>query len=87
MMLTIMKSNKLIQFNLFAGGRKEFERTNEYKNRADEIVEDLRNKYSAALSNEKSRVTRLLIKAKFWMDVRKRINALSSLKNLHAISH
>ena len=87
MMLTIMKSNKPIQFNLFAGGRKEFERTNEYKNRADEIVEDLRNKYSAALSNEKSRVTRLLIKAKFWMDVRKRINALSSLKNLHAISH
>jgi hypothetical protein len=82
-----METNKLAQFNLFAGGRKLFERTNEYKNKADEIVEELRNKYSPELSNEKSWARRLLLKLKFRMEVRKRINALSSLKNRHAIGH
>ena len=81
-----MKTNKLDKFKLHEGGRDEFERTDEFMNKAEEIRKEVTDKYSLKLSNERNWVTRFLIKVKRELEIRKKIRALSSLKNLHAMA-
>jgi hypothetical protein len=82
-----METSKPDKLKLFKGGRDEFERTDEFMNRVEEIKKDLKDKYSQKLSNERKWVKRFLIKVKLEIEIRKRIRALSSLKNLHAINN
>lgn len=81
-----MEINRPVKFNLIEGGRDEFERTNEFVNKVAEIKKDVAEKYSLTISNERNWLRRLFIKIKLEIEIRKRIQALSSLKNLHAIN-
>jgi hypothetical protein len=80
-----MKTNTPDKSNLFEGGRDEFEGTNEYNNKVNEIIKEVTDKYSSTLSDERHWVRRLLIKLKLKLEITKRIQALSSSKNLHVI--
>ena len=82
-----METSKLDKFKLIEGGRDEFERTSDFINKVEEIRKDLTDKYSQKLSNERNWVTRFIIKIKLEIEIRKRVRALSSLKNLHAINN
>ena len=82
-----MKTNKPDKFKLFEGGKEEFERTDGFLNKVEEIRREVTNKYSKELSNERSWVRRFLIKVKLEIEIRKRIRALSSMKNLHIIKN
>ena len=82
-----MKTSKPANFELFEGGRDEFERTSEFMNKVEEIRKDLTDKYSQKLSNERNWVRRFIIKIKLEIEIRKSVRALSSLKNLHAINN
>ena len=82
-----METSKPDKFKLFEGGRDEFEGTSEFMSKVEEIRKDLTDQYSLKLSNERSWLKRLLIKVKLEIEIRKRIRALSSLKNLHVISN
>jgi hypothetical protein len=83
----ILKTDKERKFKIIEGGIEEFEATNEYKLKVAEIKRDLTDQYSRILSNERNWVRRLLIKIKCEIAIRKKIRALSSLKNLHAASY
>jgi hypothetical protein len=81
-----METNKPDKFKLIEGGRDEFERTNEFAIKVEEIKKELTDKYSLALSSERTWVRRLLLKIKLEIEIRKKIRALSSFKNLHFIN-
>jgi type III secretory pathway component EscV len=79
-----METNKPDKkFKLFEGGRDEFESTRQFMAKVEEIRKDITDKYSEKLSNERNWVRRLLIKVKIEIEIRKRIRAISSFKNLH----
>lgn len=71
------------KLELFEGGKEEFEKTKDFIGKSEAIKTALIEKYSIILSNEKNWLRRLLIKVKLKIEIRKRIQALSSLKNLH----
>jgi hypothetical protein len=77
-------SEQFNKFKLIEGGRDEFEGTEEFMNKEEEIRKDLTDKYAQKLSNERNWVRRFLIKVKLGIEIRKKIRTLSSLKNLHA---
>jgi len=79
-----LKTNRQDKLELHQGGRDEFERTDEFMKKVEEIRKDLTEKYSQKLSNERNWLRRFLIKIKREIEIRKRIRALSSVKNLHA---
>lgn len=81
-----MKTNKPDKSHLVEGGIDDFEATNEFKTRVAEIRKELTAKYSQILLNERSWVRRLLIKIKLEIAIGKKVRALSSMKNLHAVS-
>ena len=81
-----MKTKQSGPFNIIEGGREELESTDEFNNKVDEIIKELTDKYSLALSSERNWMRRLLIRVKLEIEIRKRVHALSSLKNLHTIS-
>lgn len=78
-----MKTNPRNKFNLFEGGRDELGSTNEYRKKVLAIVDEVTDQYAAQLSRERNWVMRLVIKVKREMEIRKRIRAMSSPKNLH----
>ena len=82
-----METNKPAKFNLIENGMDEFERTNEFRHKVAEIRKDVTAKYFPILSNQRNWLGRLFIKTKIEIEIRKRIQALSSLKNLHVVSH
>jgi hypothetical protein len=82
-----MQTRKKEKFKLFEGGRDEFERTAEFMNKVAEIRKEVTDKYSQKLSNKRSWVTRFFTKVRLEIEIRKRIQALSSLKNLHVINN
>jgi hypothetical protein len=82
-----METSDPDKFKLIDGGRDEFERTHEFMNKVAEIRKDVTDKYSPILFNERNWLGRLFIKVKIEIEIRKRIQALSSLKNLHAINY
>jgi len=82
-----MHTNQQDKLNLFEGGRDELERTDEHRNRMLGIVNEVTDKYARQLSQERSWVRRLVIRIKRDMEIRKRIRAITSSKNLHIAGH
>jgi len=78
-----MKTKTFYQNNLIAEGKDNWECTNEYKNKVNEICRALSDKYSLILSAEKNWLGRLIIRGRFWREKTRKINELSSWKNLH----
>jgi len=81
-----METSNPDKFKLIEGGRDEFERTNEFRNKVEEIRKDVMAKYFPILSTERNWLGRLFIKTKIEIEIRKRIEALTSLKNLHVVN-
>lgn len=79
-----MKTKQPKPVSLIECGKDEWESTNEYRIKVDRIVKEVTDKYSEALLNERNWFKRLLIKVRIELETRKRINGLSSMKNLHA---
>ena len=82
-----MEASNPDKFKLIEGGRDEFERTNEFRNKIEEVRKDVTDKYLPILSSERNWLGRLFIKIKIEIEIRKRIQALSSPKNLHVVNH
>jgi hypothetical protein len=82
-----METSNPDKLKLIERGRDEFERTNEFRNKVEEIRKDVTAKYLPTLSNEANWLGRLFIKVKIVIEKGKRIRALSSPKNLHAVNH
>ena len=82
-----MKTKQTGQINLFDGGKQNWEKTDSFKSKVDEMKKELRDKYSLTLLKERNWIKRLLIKFRLMIEIRKRIEELSSLKNLHIINH
>lgn len=72
--------------NLTEGGRREWESTAGYAESVRKIVTEVKEKYSPTLMNEKNWRKRILISFRRWTEIKKRINELSSQRNLHATS-
>lgn len=72
--------------NLTEDGRFEWERTAEYAIRVRKIIKEGREKYSPMLLNEKNRFKKMLIRFRRWDEIRRRVNEISSDRNLHAVS-
>jgi hypothetical protein len=81
-----METRRWNKFNLIEGGRDEFEGTNEFMKRIAEIKKEVTAEFFLTIAHEGNWLRRLVIKIKIENEIRKRINILSSLKNLHAIS-
>ena len=79
-----MKSNQIKPVNLVEGGKDEWEATSEYRVKINKIIKEVTDQYSPALVNENNWGKRLLIKIRLKIEIRKKIQELSSLKNLHA---
>ena len=71
------------QNNLIEEGKNSWESTDEFNKKVREISQELSDKYSLILSDEKNWFKRLLIKIRFWREKTRKINELSSWKNLH----
>lgn len=79
-----MKKKHTRPIKLIDTGMDEWEYTDEYKSKVNKIITEVTEKYSAVLASENNWFKRLIIKLRRARDIRKRINELSSLKNLHA---
>jgi len=82
-----MRTRQTRPINLIEGGREKFERTREFRRKVGEIRKELTDKYSLTILNEKNWLKRLIIKFKLQLEIYKRIEELSSLKNLHIVNH
>jgi hypothetical protein len=81
-----MKIKATPKFNLVVEGKDNWENTDEFNKKVDKIKRELLDKYSLVLSTEKNWFMRLFIKSRLWLEVKKRIDELSSWKNLHVAS-
>jgi hypothetical protein len=79
-----MKTNESDKLNLREGGKEEFETTNAFARQASEIRKEVIDKYAPLLLKQRSWLKRFFIKLKRENEIRKRIQQLSSWKNLHA---
>ena len=71
------------QNNLIDEGKANWERTDEFTRKVNEIRRELSEKYSLVLLAEKNWFKRLQIKIRRWHEMKKKIDELSSWKNLH----
>lgn len=78
-----MKTNKSDNLNLREGGKEEFESTIEFVRQANEIRKQVTDKYAPLLLQQGSWLRRFFIRLKRENEIRKRIQQLSSWKNLH----
>ena len=78
-----MKTKRAGQSNFIESGRDRLENTSEFKSKVEKIKNDVWDKYSQTLLNERSWPKRLLIFIRREIEIRRRISELSSLKNLH----
>ncbi len=74
------------QNNLFDRGQEAWERTDEFKKRVNKVREELHDKYQALIDNERNWFKRQVIKIKFLIELKKRTNEISSMKNLHLMT-
>ena len=82
-----MKTKQEGKSNLIEGGRARLENTNEFQRKVEEIKNEVRDKCSQALLNEKNWIKRILIIVRRQIEIRRRIAELSSLRNLHTTHH
>ena len=78
-----MKIKTPQKINLIDEGKSNWENTDEFKKKVSEIKGELFNKYTLVLSTEKNWFKRIFIKIRLWLELKKRIDELSSWKNLH----
>lgn len=78
-----MNAKRPGQSNLIEGGKKRLENTNQFKSKVGEIKRNIREKYSMTILNEKNWARRIIIVIRREIEIRRRIEELSSLKNLH----
>jgi len=78
-----MKIKTTRQINLIEQGKNNWESTTEFNKRVDEIRRNVLDKYSPILSTEKNWFKRQIINIRLWLEMKKRIDELSSWKNLH----
>ena len=78
-----MKIKQTKPVSLIDGGKDEWEMTEEYRKTVTRIVEEVSDKYSLLLTNEKSWIKRLLIRVRLQIEIKRRLDALSSPRNLH----
>ncbi len=69
--------------SLFEEGKANWESTDDFNRKINDIRRDLSEKYSPLILAEKNWFMRLLIKICRWRDMKEKIDELSSLKNLH----
>jgi hypothetical protein len=81
-----MKTKQARQSNLVEGGRANLERTNQFKEKVEQIRNEVRALYSLTLLGEKNWARRIMIVIRREIEIRKMIARLSSSKNLH-IAH
>ncbi len=81
-----MKIGKAHKLEIIEGGIEKFEATDEFKLKVAEIKRALTDQYSPLLCHERNWIRRLFIKIKLELAIGKKIRALSSMKNLHAVS-
>lgn len=74
------------QNQLFEGGKKVWEQTDLYDKKVNSVKQELRDKYQVLLKNERSWTRRLLIKIRFQIELKKKMDEISSWKNLHFAS-
>jgi hypothetical protein len=78
-----MKTKQTKPVNLVEGGKDEWEMTEAYRRNVTRIVRGVSDKYSVLLINEKRWIKRLLIKVRLEIEIERKIDALSSPRNLH----
>ena len=78
-----MNSKRQEPTNLIEGGRERLESTDEFRRKVQEIIKEVRDKYSLTLLNEKNWLKRIIIVVRRGNEIRKRISEVSSSKNLH----
>lgn len=81
-----MKRMRIRKINIIENGRNEWEMTDEYKDKARKIVEEVTASYSMRLLNEKNRIRRMVLKLQREVEISKKISDLSSSRNLHAMA-
>ena len=79
-----MKTKQPKPINLVEGGNHEWEGTDQFREKVREIVREITDEYSTRLLNERSWIKRLVIMLRLKIEIEKRINKLSSPRNLHA---
>jgi hypothetical protein len=78
-----MKIKTKRQTSLIDEGKDNWERTDEFNKKVNEIRQGLLDKYKPLLLSEKNWFKRLIIKIRIWFEMKKRIDELSSWRNLH----
>jgi len=78
-----MKTRTSGKSNLINEGKASWESTDEFAEKVNEIKRELSEKYSLILSAEKNWFRRLQIRVRQWREMNKKIDELSSWKNLH----
>ena len=69
--------------NIISDGRRLWIKSTGYRNRAQEIRENIHLKYSVRLSEEKNIFKRLLLKGHRVLEIHRQISELRSHGNLH----
>ena len=82
-----MKIKPTRSINLIDKGKDNWEKIDEFNRKVNEIKQELLDKYSPVLSTEKNWFKRQLIKIPLWLEMKKRVNDLSSWRNLHVTAH
>ena len=78
-----MKTKTTQPNNLIDEGKANWESTDEYNKKVNEIRRELLQKHSSVLSTERNWFKRQIIKIRLCLELKKRIDELSSWKNLH----
>jgi hypothetical protein len=78
-----MKTRTSGKNNLINEGKANWEGTEEFNKKVNEIKRELSEKYSLILLAEKNWLRRLQIRFRQWHETNKKIDELSSWKNLH----
>jgi hypothetical protein len=74
---------KTKQNNLFEGGRDEWEGTDAYRDKVIRIIKAVTDEYSVKLLNETNWFKRLRLKLRRKIEIKRKIDELSSSGNLH----
>lgn len=78
------KAEKLI--NIIDKGKEAWEQTAEFKRRGINAREELRDKYQPLINDEKNWFKRQVIRVQFLIELKKSMNEISSMKNLHLMT-
>jgi hypothetical protein len=78
-----MEIKTIGSLHLMERGRIEFEKTDLFRVKMEEIKYQVSEIYDKKIANESNGMKRVLLKFKKWIEIKKRIREFSSLRNLH----